>query len=130
MNSESFIIYGWEENLLSSIIDLSWLRENNIDIFTLELIKNKPNRIVYGIICSFLSRTGKINICDKNIVKDAFNKLNNNDIKLQYYIAQKTNFNYYLFYNSYNPNNIISSDTDDNISTDVPTNEISSISSE
>lgn len=111
-------MYGWEENLLSSIIDLSWLRENNIDIFTLELNRNKPNRIIYGAICSFSS--GRINNNNKNIVIDAFDLLLNNNIKLQYYIALKTNFNYYSFYNSYNPNRIILSDTEDNISTDVP----------
>jgi hypothetical protein len=120
MNCESYIVYGWEENLLSSIIDLSWLRENNIDIFTLELNRNKPNRIIYGAICSFSSKSGRINNNNKNIVIDAFDLLLNNNIKLQYYIALKTKFNYYSFYNSYNPNHIILSDTEDNISTDVP----------
>ena len=127
MNSESFIVYGWEEYSLTSIIDINWLRENNISIFALEIKRNIPCRIVYGILCGLNSNPYiYIKKKHKNNVSNAFNKLNNNNnLKLQYYIAQETNFNYYSFYRQYNPEQpLADSDTEDNITTDVSNNEI------
>jgi hypothetical protein len=132
MNLESFIIFGWEEYELTRVINNNWLLENNIDIFSLEIKRNIPIKIVYGVICDFSEQKGLVNIdnINKSNVITAFNKINNNYIKLRYYIVQKINYNYNSYYNSYNPSELLYEDSLDTNSTCISNNSLEELLSE
>ena len=87
--------------------------------FKLLIIKTKKI-----LICGFCNKTAKVDLDDnsKSIVRNAFTKINQNYIKLEYFISLDTSIDYYNYYNKYNPeldNPELESDCDD---TDVTEN--------
>lgn len=72
----SCVIYGWLEDNGKKMIDIEWIRNNNIDFYSCNIYHNTPDGLGYGLPCYIHYDSGKI-ILDpeyKKRVDDAFKK--------------------------------------------------------
>jgi hypothetical protein len=75
--SESFVIYGWCEGNDTHCIDIDWISDFGIHIFTNLSIDNKVTEIIYGIPCEIDIKTGVpiLDETDKNHVTGFYEKI-------------------------------------------------------
>ncbi len=107
-------IYGFNEGNINCILDLSILKDLNINHYISEINNKSLSEIIYGIECQFDQLTGQVFIHEnkKKIVDELFNKVmeyknnhnNFNDFmvpELGYYICltgEGINYDYYKNY--------------------------------
>lgn len=80
MNNNSIIvpcvIYGWLEDNGKKMIDIEWIKNNNIDFYSCNIYHNRPDGLGYGLPCYVDCYSGKntLNPEYKKRVDDAFKK--------------------------------------------------------
>lgn len=73
---DGYLVYGWCQNDHELRIDSKWLKENNVDEFVIDIVKNYAGEFIYGIPCDIDEETGVSTISkkEKKCVRKAHKK--------------------------------------------------------